>query len=473
LGLDHWLHSNQSVFYWIDGTEGTGKTTIAYTFSKKLDLQNILVASFFCMSTSADCRDATRIIPTIAYQLADYSTPFQSALYEVLESNQGMGPTNLFMQFEQLLVGPLNKIRDLVPENLLVVIEAIDECDSQSQVGDLLDILFQHASALPLRFLVTSRPEPSIYTHMMLDIRSHTMVHLHKIEASRVREDISIYFQRKLASMSLSPAQFNHLVDRSDSSFSRAATLVHYIQPEDHRSDPHIRLREALEMKPDAIRKCLRTDALCKTVLKSTLRKEEPAEEDTDDIRRVLRTVLSIQEPITVETVAKLAGIDDPERTRSALYSLRSILHYSEEAELVSLLSGSLPGIMFDEQPGVDHHNRFSDDELLAERCFLLMDSQLRFNICKLESSFMSDEEIDTLQERIGQHISPPLSYACRFWASHIALAPHSNTLESLLRTFICDKLLFWMEVLNLRQEIAIGADMLLMAQEWLKVSRP
>ncbi|CEL59111.1 hypothetical protein RSOLAG1IB_09099 [Rhizoctonia solani AG-1 IB] len=119
LGLDHWLDSNQSVFYWIDGTEGTGKTTIAYTFSKKLDLQNILVASFFCMSTSADCRDATRIIPTIAYQLAHYSTPFQSALYEVLESNQGVGPTNLFMQFEQLLVGPLNKIRDLVPENLL------------------------------------------------------------------------------------------------------------------------------------------------------------------------------------------------------------------------------------------------------------------------------------------------------------------------------------------------------------------
>src|SRR4051794_18713459 len=56
--------------FWMNGMAGTGKTTIACTLSEILKHGNRLAATFFCTRTTAECRDVTRIIPTIAYQLA-------------------------------------------------------------------------------------------------------------------------------------------------------------------------------------------------------------------------------------------------------------------------------------------------------------------------------------------------------------------------------------------------------------------
>jgi pantothenate kinase-related protein Tda10 len=56
--------------YWMNGMAGSGKTTIAYTFSDLLKGRSLLAASFFCTRTSQECRDVTRIIPTIGWQIA-------------------------------------------------------------------------------------------------------------------------------------------------------------------------------------------------------------------------------------------------------------------------------------------------------------------------------------------------------------------------------------------------------------------
>jgi 2-phosphoglycerate kinase len=62
--------------YWMNGMAGTGKTTIAYTLSENLNAAHQLGASFFCSRSLPDCRDARRIVPTLAYQLARFSHPF-------------------------------------------------------------------------------------------------------------------------------------------------------------------------------------------------------------------------------------------------------------------------------------------------------------------------------------------------------------------------------------------------------------
>ncbi|KAH7304339.1 hypothetical protein B0J17DRAFT_589111 [Rhizoctonia solani] len=53
-----------------------------------------------------------------------------------------------------------------MPERLVVVIDALDECDGRKGVELILDMLFEYAPQVPLRFLVTSRPEPEIYAKM-------------------------------------------------------------------------------------------------------------------------------------------------------------------------------------------------------------------------------------------------------------------------------------------------------------------
>ncbi|KAF8747894.1 WD40 repeat-like protein [Rhizoctonia solani] len=130
--LKRWVSApDQKAVYWMSGMAGTGKTTIACTFAKWLKTKKLLAASFFCTRTSADCRNVTWIVPTVAYQLARYCIPFQLALCNVLGRDPDLGTKDIRMQFERLLVNPLNQIKNNIPSNLVVVIDALDECNNQ------------------------------------------------------------------------------------------------------------------------------------------------------------------------------------------------------------------------------------------------------------------------------------------------------------------------------------------------------
>ncbi|QRW22417.1 Vegetative incompatibility protein HET-E-1 [Rhizoctonia solani] len=233
--------AGQSV-YWMSGMAGTGKTTIACTFAKWLEAEKLLAASFFCTRTSADCQDVTRIIPTVAYQLAQYSIPFRSALCDILGNNSDIGSKDIAAQFEKLILEPLNRTKDDIPDGMVVVIDALDECKDQGGVGKLLDMLFKHAAQLPVRFFVTSRPESGIYATMAAHAASHEAIHLHKIEESLVSADIKLYLEEVLAPISPRASDIEELVRRSGVLFIYAATLFRYILPTGRKANSQKRL---------------------------------------------------------------------------------------------------------------------------------------------------------------------------------------------------------------------------------------
>ncbi|KAL5639978.1 hypothetical protein ACGC1H_006520 [Rhizoctonia solani] len=460
----------------MNGMAGTGKTTIASTFCERVERRKLLAASFFCTRTSAECRDVTRIVPTIAYQLARYSIPFRSALCNILGQNPDIGSKNILKQFEQLLKEPLQQVKDAMPDNLVVVIDALDECDDRNGVELVLDILFRQAAHVPLKFLLTSRPEPEIYSKMATHAQSREVIHLHDIEKSLVRADIELYLTEEMGFMSppASQTEIEQLVERAGTLFIYAATLVRYVRSGKRLADPHKRLRSVLGLTPESTKKHTQIDALYAAVLKSALNEDELEADEIEDIRVVLRTVLFAQEPISVKTIAELAEIDDPQRVIRALHPLRSVLHQSEETGLVSTLHASFPDFMFSiERSGIYCYDVVEHSQLLARRCLLVMKDQLRFNICDLASSFVPDKEVEDIEERIKANISPILAYACRYWTSHLALALQASALISLLDEFLCHRLLFWMEVLSLRRELPIGVDGLLKVQQWLAHAEP
>ncbi|EUC53454.1 vegetative incompatibility protein HET-E-1, partial [Rhizoctonia solani AG-3 Rhs1AP] len=349
-GLDDWLYDpSSSPIYWMNGMAGTGKTTIASTFCERSERRKLLAASFFCTRSSTECRDVTRIIPTIAYQLARYSIPFQSALCNILGQTPDIGSKNVLKQFEQLLKEPLQQVNDAMPDNLVVVIDALDECDDRNGVELVLDVLFRQAAHAPLKFLLTSRPEPEIYSKMATHTQSREVIHLHDIEKSLVRADIELYLKEEMGFM-LPPAsqiEIEQLAQRSGTLFIYAATLVRYIQCGKRLADPHKRLRSILGLASEPTKKHTQIDALYTAVLKAALNEDELEADETEDIRVVLRTVLFAQEPINVKTIADLAEIDDLQRVIHALNPLRSVLHQSEETGLVSTLHASFPDFMF------------------------------------------------------------------------------------------------------------------------------
>ncbi|KDN36821.1 hypothetical protein RSAG8_10603, partial [Rhizoctonia solani AG-8 WAC10335] len=122
---------------------------------------------------------------------------------------------------------------------------------------------------------------------------------------------------------------------------------------------------------------------------------------------------------------------------------------------------------MFSQERSKEHFcDAAQHSQLLAHGCFLGMKERLQFNICELESSFLFDEQVGNLQSRIKDKISPPLAYACRYWANHLSLVANIDSVLTMLSEFLTTRLLFWMEVLNLRGELDMGIAALLKAKE-------
>ncbi|CUA76118.1 Lissencephaly-1 homolog [Drosophila mojavensis] [Rhizoctonia solani] len=473
--LNDWARGSEGPsIFWMNGMAGTGKTTIACTFSEALEQGKRLAASFFCTRTTAECKDITRIIPTIAYQLARYCTPYQSSLCEVLGEEPDLGSKHVRKQFERLLRDPLLHSANAMPENLVIIIDALDECEDHTGVELLLDLLFQHAPTFPLKIYVTSRPEPEIYNRMALHSHAREVIHLQDIEQSLVQADIELYLRTELTDLSPSASDVEELVQRSGALFIYAATLVRYIQSGKRLADPHDRLRSVLDMAYETTKHHTQIDALYTAILKSALNNDELEIKETNNIWAVLRTVLLAREPISIDTISTLSGINNPTRVLSAIQPLRSVLHQSEQTRVVTTLHASFPDFMFsNERSGAFFCDSVKHSHALAERCFVVMQGQLRFNICGLETSFIPDAVVNGIAGRIKENILAPLAYACCYWGSHLALASKSEGLLSLLNEFLCHRLLFWMEVMNLRSEIVMGYETLLKAKQWLNQLGP
>ncbi|CAE6346739.1 unnamed protein product [Rhizoctonia solani] len=473
--LDSWSRNPDAPnIYWMNGMAGTGKTTIAYTFADTLKSRKALGASFFCTRTSGECRDVGRIIPTIAYQLARYSTPFQSALAHVLGNDPDIGSRTIANQFERLIKEPLLSALDAIPAGLVVVIDALDECSNAKGIGMILDVLFSAAPGLPLKFFITSRPEPSIRRRVQNRPDGMRSVYvLHEIEKSLVQADIELYLREELVFMTTSHLQLKRLAELSGCLFIYAATAIRYIYADGMSVDHEERLETILDLSPSPSQRHAEIDNLYSTILVDALENPSLEKSEKDQMRLVLWTTVCAREPVDVETLAALAGIKAP-KASILLQSLFSVLHVSKTSKTISTLHASFPDFIFDKIRSLrfccdqEAHNR-----LLAEQCFNILKQQLRFNICGLESSFKYDDEVDDLQARMVQAISPTLSYAAYYWGDHLGDSPACELLQTMLRDFLSNRLLFWMEVLNLKSIMNIGITTLLTVRSWLTAGSP
>ncbi|KAL5637535.1 hypothetical protein ACGC1H_004079 [Rhizoctonia solani] len=475
--LQNWTTNLKSrKIYWMNGMAGTGKTTIAYSFCEWLKLTNRLGASFFCSRISSTCRSLIQIVPTIAYQLARFSPAFRSKLCVVLNDDPDGGRLNVAQQFEKLVNQPMLNAKNAMPDSVVIVIDALDECDDNYSVRLLLDLLLKFAEHLPLKFFVSSRPEPIIRERMMSQGgTSRSIVYLHDIEESIVEEDIKKYITEALTFMTPPPSskQVGILAKRSRNLFIYAATVVRYIYLDDTSVDSSARLESILEAIGSAramsSNRYEDLDLLYTTVLGAVF-KTRLEEEEKGRMRRVLRTVVCAREPITAVTIAALAKLTE-RQVWSALQSLRSIVHVPENSNLISTLHASFPEYMLDESRSKELCcNEASSNETMVHRCFDVMKSELKFNICALGNSYLMDDQVHDLETRVTRYISPTLSYVCRYWASHLRVSPASGDTNQMVLEFLSDRLLFWMEVLSLSRCIGTGAPMIQQAQTWLRI---
>ncbi|KAF8290646.1 hypothetical protein DL93DRAFT_2028563, partial [Clavulina sp. PMI_390] len=95
-----------------------------------------------------------------------------------------------------------------------------------------------------------------------------------------------------------------------------------------------------------------------------------------------------------------------------------------------------------------------SSHEVLATSCLNIMQNKqngLHFNMCKLETSYKLNSQVDDLPALIDEHIGGALSYACHFWAFHAAQADTISAalLDSIGTLLSTSQFLHWLEVMS------------------------
>ncbi|QRV91918.1 Vegetative incompatibility protein HET-E-1 [Ceratobasidium sp. AG-Ba] len=457
--------------YWLNGMAGTGKTTVAYSFCELLENNHTLAASFFCSRQLPECSNVGRIVPSISYQLSCYSHPFRHALSTMLEQNPEAHNRRVPDQLKGLVVDTMSTIKDVLPTNLVVVVDALDECDSEVDVDLMLSALLAHATDMPIRFFVTSRPNANILNRMRdrQGEKLRTELRLHELEHPIVQKDIRTYLNTALQPrLNLSHDELDIIVERSGVLFIYAATVIRYIGSKNFTQSKK-RLKEVLDVSqnsPNTSTKAI--DALYRAIIDAAFDDEDCSEEDRANMLLVIHTVICAREPLSKRVLAGLLKIEDEDTVHNALLPLLSVLHVSEPNGVVTTLHESFRDYLLDRsRSGRFYCDAGERNKQLAKLCFYHIGVPPQFNICQLESLCRFDEDVPGLQERVNNRISGELFYACRYWDAHVMTASVTKDVVYELTRFLSERLLLWTEVMNLKDSFAHGIRMMHEFDSW------
>ncbi|KAG6905206.1 hypothetical protein DXG01_004286, partial [Tephrocybe rancida] len=146
---------------WLSGRAGTGKTTIAHTIADKYDSEGRLAATFFLWRSTGDRDEIRKVVPTIAFQIAEKSHLAKEGMERALLKESSLSEClSQLSRFDYQLSKLLIHAPDCSTGHSLVVIDGLDESVSPERVEDLVKKLCQ--MSLPFRFLLVSRPEDYI-----------------------------------------------------------------------------------------------------------------------------------------------------------------------------------------------------------------------------------------------------------------------------------------------------------------------
>ena len=476
--------------YWLNGHLGTGKTSIAHTFSERLHKIRMLGASFFCSRSAL--KDTRCIIPTIASMLSQSNPKIWSAICEVLASNPDVGDLNsLSEQFKSLVVGPIKKVvRNDIKIYKIVVIDALDECSSlvdarasRSTVESLITTILDGVADIPLKFFILSRPEDWIknaFRHN--DPSSLRVFSLHEVAKTDIQHDIEVYLRYKFSEIAKScgysgqdsrwppEEELTTLVTRSDGLFIYAATAVRSIGAPGANS--RLLLTKTVQAGGASVLQASTIDSLYEMIMHQAFDKLE--DEECISRREVLASVVLLQTPLSMAGIASLLDISI-DQVAVDLSPFHSVIHIpsSNDGHITIFHESFREYIVDPARCGIRHRvDGSKGHHMLTVNSLRLLNKSLRRNICNLPED-MRGADPHVIDRSV---IPEAVRYSCLYWAFHLAVtladapADVGPALDD-LRTFTDEHILHWFECLSAFGELESGLKSLATAVEAISVS--
>jgi len=423
---------NSKCIFWLNGMAGTGKSTISRTIAQDLAEKKRLAASFFFTRGKKDISHSGMFFTTIAAQLAISLPVLRTSISDAINNNAHIFQQGPREQWNQLILNPL-KNAPTQSIQLVVVIDALDECDSMEDIQLILLLLAEakDLETVRIKTFLTSRPEIPIFDGFrQLSGEAYQDFILHNIPLDTVNADISTFFLQKL-----SPLKAKHglgtpwpgdgiieqLVERAAGLFIYAATTLRFIQ--DGIDGPEEQLSLVLSASKSSRSATKHLDGIYTTLLQHSVLGKQGDEPECEQLaglfRQVVGSLVVMFNIMPARNLAQLLQIP-PKVVSRTLDSLRSVLNVPEiESQPVRLFHLSFGDFLLDSQRC--SHSRFQIDEeerhtSLFRKCMSYI-SQLQENICDLWAPGVLITEIpsDTIQRSLPPHVQ----YVCRYWLDH------------------------------------------------------
>lgn len=172
--------------FWLNGMAGTGKSTIARTIAREFFSQKRLGGSFFFSRGAGNLGHAAKFFSTLAFQLAKTYSLLKSYICMAITEHEDIAQQAMSDQWKHLILGPLSRLAGcpLYNATVVLVIDALDECEHQDDIRVILQ-LFAEAKSLNtvrLRIFITSRLElPNQLGFRSIPTNTHEDFILHNI----------------------------------------------------------------------------------------------------------------------------------------------------------------------------------------------------------------------------------------------------------------------------------------------------
>ncbi|KAI5117482.1 hypothetical protein M0805_003363 [Coniferiporia weirii] len=416
-----WAESDSKIL-WLHGEAGPERSSIVHSVAHMFKQQGRLPGCFFCSGDDVDCCDPLKVLPTLAYHFSKLYMAYRSHLVTVIQGEDEMKLTkSVKWQSELLLEQPLAFLSVTPPSSLVIVIDALDECDNgQGSGAYVARILLQLADSTPwLKVFIAGRPLPSLQQVFL-------------------------------------------------PSTMRIATLDNDIEDE-HDTVVSI-LSQTLGANPEA-----KLDQVYTFLVQGAF--------ETVGNAQIVQAVLSVI--ACTSTTRQLSNKE--------IMSFMHAAGWVISSGLLNTIVDSLQAVLYkDISKGESicvHYPSFSNfvynqsqecwavsgEPIMARECLKIMISELKFNICGLESSHVANDDISDLENRVTQCISLELQYSCLYWMKHLSscnLNVNEQSLQDLLSGFLHGpRVLYWLECLSMMRELKSGIDILVQCTEYFKKS--
>jgi NACHT domain len=486
--IKKWAQDPQGkCIFWLNGMAGTGKSTISRTVAQSLANDGQLGASFFFKRGEGERGNASRFFTTITLDLVRKVPGLAHFVRSAIDAEPGISGKSLNEQFEKLIFEPLSKA-SLKLSTLVIVVDALDECQREGDIRNILRLLLRTRD-LQLRIFLTSRPEHPItleFKKMSRDMYQDVI--LEKLPHVTIEKDISVFLRDELgmirdehnynrpSDLSLPPdwpgnEKVQALAAIAVPSFIFAATICRFVGDDRWGWNPK-KLLDTVLNETSTLASSL--DRTYLPVLQHLMDKCVGSEKETlaQEFRDIVGSIVILADPLPTSSLASLLDISK-EDVDSRLHVLHSVLRIPSNPDLpVRLLHLSFRDFLIDHKK---KENWFWVDakkthDMIASKCLELMAERncLRGNMCDLEFPGKLRSEID--EKILRNRLPPDIQYACQYWVHHLEQGGRMIREHDAVYDFLQRHFLHWLEALSLIGKISQSVALIATLQSLVSV---